>query len=199
MAASQRQPVCDVIGGPNGAGKTTFAMNYLPKSAHCLEFVNTDMIARGLSPFLAEDALIAAGRILLERLEMLAEARKDFAFETTLSGRSYARFLKRLRSTGYRVELYYLWIPSARFSAQRVAHRVANGGHGVPAGAVSRRFGKSLRNLTTLYLPLADYAVIWDNSALVPRCVYEKQGERITVFQEETWRRIREYANEQDT
>src|SRR5437867_42681 len=98
-----------IIAGPNGVGKTTYARDFLPEEVRCLEFVNADMIAQGLSPFAPERASIRAGRILLARLAELVEQRENFAFETTLSGRGYAGFLREARSAGYRVHLDFLW------------------------------------------------------------------------------------------
>jgi len=115
-----------------------------------------------------------------------------FAFETTLSGRGHVRVLQSFRKSGYRVELNYLWIPSAEFSAQRVASRVANGGHDIPAEAIERRYGKSLRNLVSLYLRLAEYVAVWDDSAERPRRVYERDEDGETVLDEEVWGSITE-------
>jgi predicted ABC-type ATPase len=190
---SGKRPTCYVIAGPNGAGKTTFAMRYLPRVAHVAEFVNADAIARGLSPLNEEAAQAQAARIYLDRVRALLRCRKTFAFETTLSGLGYAILLREMRKDGYRIELNYLWIPSARFSAQRVASRVANGGHDIPADAIARRYGKSLRNLIRLYLPLADYAAVWDNSGTVPRRVCEQDKRGLVVLDREIWNRIMEH------
>ena len=198
-AGMSREPTCYVIAGPNGAGKTTFALRYLPRVAQCAEFVNADLIARGLSPFHEEGTQLAAGRAFLERIKTLAKDNTDFAFETTLSGKSHANILKQLRNTGYRVEIYYLWIPSAEFSARRVAERVANGGHDIPPEVINRRFEKSLRNLVGLYLPLADYVAVWDNSDVIPFRVLEKSEHGEIVFDQKIWQNIKEYSYESKT
>ncbi|MEI7899054.1 MAG: zeta toxin family protein [bacterium] len=194
----KKQPVCYVIAGPNGAGKTTYALKALPTVAKCMEFVNADLIAQGLSPLRMERALIEAGRILIVRLRDLARRRVDFAFETTLSGRSHATFLRQLKRTGYRIELYYLWIPSVAFSARRVAMRVERGGHNVPLSVIRRRFGKSMKNLTRIYLPLADYVGVVDNSELEPKPIMERIGGREIIFQPERWAEIVEKQYEED-
>ena len=82
----------DVIAGPNGAGKTTFANKFLPKFAHCDEFVNADLIARGLAPYAPENAAIKAGRLMLERVKELVKDGQTFGLETTLSGLAYKAF-----------------------------------------------------------------------------------------------------------
>jgi len=188
-----QKPICYVIAGPNGAGKTTFAMWYLPRVTDCVEFVNADSIARGLSPLNEQMAQIKAGRLFLNRIREMESCRKSFAFETTLSGRWYGLFLKDLIKSGYRIELNYLWIPSAEFSARRVAARVEDGGHDIPPDAIARRYAKSMHNLSSLYLPLVDYAAVWDNSNELPRLIYEQCENGGVIFDDEIWCRIKEF------
>ncbi len=73
---------------PQRAGKTTFALEYLPQVAQCSRFVNADLIAAGLSPLAPERELLAASRLFLGEIEACITQREDFAFETTLAGRS---------------------------------------------------------------------------------------------------------------
>ena len=146
-----RVPVCRIIAGPNGAGKTTFALKYLPEVAPGSAFVNADLIAAGLSPLAPEQQQLAASRLFLQQIERHVAERRDFAFETTLSGRSYLRLVRRLRATGWRVELLYLALPSVELSRERVAERVAHGGHAIAPADIERRFPRSLRNLLDLY------------------------------------------------
>jgi len=96
----------------NGAGKTTFALEYLPTVAQCNNFINADLIAAGLSPLAPETQLIAASRIFLNEIETRIKKQQDFAFETTLSGRSYLKLINRLQQQGWKVELVYLALPS---------------------------------------------------------------------------------------
>src|SRR5258708_5946072 len=94
QSMQQRTPSqCILIAGPNAAGKTTFAREYLPKVAGLIQFVNADLIAQGLSPLDPPLAAISAGRLVLWEINRLASERADFAFESTLSGLSYARQL----------------------------------------------------------------------------------------------------------
>ena len=103
MSAAVRARVCRIIAGPNGAGKTTFALKYLPQVAPGTAFVNADLIAAGLSPLAPEQQLLAASRLFLQQIEHHVAESRDFAFETTLSGRGYLRLVRRLRSAGWRV------------------------------------------------------------------------------------------------
>lgn len=158
----QKSPTCYVIAGPNGAGKTTFAMTYLPKIG-CLNFLNADNIARGLSPLNVESALPQASRIFLQMMTESITARKDFSFETTLSGKAHLQTLKRLKATGWRIELFYLWLPNAGTSALRVEYRVKQGGHDVPRNVMIRRFPRSIANLAE-YVEVCDTVCRLDNS-----------------------------------
>jgi predicted ABC-type ATPase len=175
---SAKNPSLYIIAGPNGAGKTTFATHFLPHYAGCLEFVNADLIAGGLSPFLPERAAIRAGRIMLKQIHLLADRGRDFAFETTLSGRTYVRLLRDFRGRGYQIHLFFLWVPSIDIALERIADRVRRGGHNVPEDIVRRRFKKGLPNLFQLYRPLLDSWVIFDNSSDTPNMIaFEKLGQ----------------------
>jgi predicted ABC-type ATPase len=125
-----------VIGGPNGAGKTTAANRRLPTTLQLFEFLNADEIARGLSPFEPEGPAMAAGRMMIERIDKLVAAGKSFAFETTCAGHRQAKLLRMCRATGYRVTLIYLWLPSPEVAVARVAQRVAHGGHPIPTDTI---------------------------------------------------------------
>lgn len=193
---SREKPICYVIAGPNGAGKTTFAMEYLPRIVSCRNFINADMIAQGLSPLDAHSVEAEAGRIFLRRLGELIDVRTDFAFETTLSGRAYARLFRHLHASHFEVVLFYLWIPSAAFSAERVASRVENGGHDIPPEAISRRYMKSLRNLFTLYMPLADRTVIFDNSGEKAALVADIKRSSEIIFNASQFKAIKKQIQE---
>jgi predicted ABC-type ATPase len=164
-----KTPRCIVIARPNGAGKTTFAREYLPKTAGVLHFVNADLLAAGLSPLRPEAAALAAGRLFLSELDRLAKSRADFAFETTLSGLVYLARLRRWKTEGYRVEIVFLRLPSARLALKRVATRVKQGGHNVPSADVIRRFERGWKNFNAHYSSLADAWAVYDNSGTNPR------------------------------
>lgn len=157
-----------IIAGPNGAGKTTFAREFLPQEAGCPVFVNADLIAAGLSPFDPERAALQAGRLTLEAIARHVAQRESFAFETTLSGRAYARQISHWQGLGYRVELFFLSLPSADMAVQRVAERVRQGGHNIPEATIRRRFDAGRRLLTELYQPLVDQWVVYDNAGDEP-------------------------------
>lgn len=175
-------PTCWIVAGPNGAGKTTFALRYLPNVAQCSRFVNADLIAAGLSPLAPERELMAASRLFLSEVDTCIRQRVDFAFETTLSGRSYLKLVRDLRTDGWRVELIYLALPSKEMSHLRVAERVAHGGHNIPAPDIERRFSRSLGNLLNSFSSAVDACRCFMNSGPVPELVFEQQdGQRNVV------------------
>jgi predicted ABC-type ATPase len=166
-------PRCIIIAGPNGAGKTTFAREFLPREAGIVHFVNADLIAAGLSPLKPELAALAGGRLLLSELDRLAAARADFAFESTLSGLTYAKRMREWKVAGYRIEIVFLRLASVRLALRRIADRVRQGGHTVPAADVRRRFHRGWKNFETAYRALADAWAVYDNSAEEFRLVEE--------------------------
>ncbi|TAG00626.1 MAG: Zeta toxin family protein [Betaproteobacteria bacterium] len=153
-----------IIAGPNGAGKTTFAREFLPLEASCPSFINADLIAQGISPFAPETVAIAAGRIMLNLINEQVEKGSSFAFETTLSGRGYARMIPQWRGLGYRVELVFLTLPSIEFAVERVAQRVRQGGHDIPRAVIARRFVSGLRQFDGVYQSLVDAWTLIDTS-----------------------------------
>jgi predicted ABC-type ATPase len=182
-----------VIGGPNGAGKSTSANRLLPKSLGLRDFLNADEIARGLSPFDPDRSAVAAGRLLIEGVDAFVREGKSFAFETTCAGRGHLRRLRTCRAAGYRIILIFLWLPSADAAVARVAQRVANGGHGIPEATVRRRYALGLHNMRHGFLPLADIALVYDNSDWSERLIAEKHADaELLVHDEMRWTLVEE-------
>ena len=160
-------PTLVLLAGPNGAGKTTFINGFLRERAEAFQFVNPDEVARSLTGTGAASDLVA-GRRVLERLDDLVADRADFVLETTLASRSHAVRIRDWKAAGYRFELVYLSLPSADHSVARVAHRVAEGGHGIPEDTLRRRFALSLEYLETTYKPLADEWSVYASGGAIP-------------------------------
>lgn len=158
------QPIAIVLAGINGAGKTTASQALLADQLAVMAFVNADTIARGLNAFAPEAVAMQAGRIVLTHLHDLAKERADFAFETTLSGRTYLPFLRCLREDGYAVELYYFWLRSAELAVERVRARVRRGGHNIPEATIRQRYGRSVHNFWDDYRHQVDSWFVYDNS-----------------------------------
>jgi predicted ABC-type ATPase len=171
----EARPIIYLIAGCNGAGKTTFAKSFLPNEGNCLNFLNADLIAQGLSPLNARAAAMKAGRVLLAEFHTFVARHETFAFESTLSGTTYVRLLKQAKRKGFRLYLHYLWLPSPAIAMARVRERVKKGGHDVPEADVRRRFSRSLRHFVNDYAPLADRWAVWDNQTSPPRLLAESQ------------------------
>lgn len=180
-----------VIGGANGSGKTTVSLGLLPNLLGVFEYVNADAIAAGLSPFNPESMAIQARRLMLERLRTLASSGADFAFETTLAARTFVPFLRDCKALGYIINLIYFWLQSSDLAVERVARRVASGGHSIPEDAIRRRYERGCRNLIQLYLPLCDSWIVYDNSEPTCKLVAEcGMGQDPTIYEQEIWNQI---------
>lgn len=187
-----KSPGVIVLAGPNGAGKSTTAPKLLKGALAVTEFVNPDTIAQGLSAFAPERHRLAAGRVMLNRLHELVQRRATFSFETTLASRSFAPWLKSLRTKGYRVHLVFLWLASADLAVKRVQDRVRLGGHHVAEVDIRRRYVSGLRNCFHLYLPLTNTWRIYNNSdPSGPRLIARGKGLRTTaIIDERLWAHI---------
>jgi predicted ABC-type ATPase len=183
-----------VFAGPNGAGKSTHADAIL--AALGVEtFVNADYIARGLSGRNTDVVAFEAGRIMLKRLRQLGDAGVDFAFESTLSSRTFAPFLRKLKAQGYQVVIYYFSLANATLAVNRVKIRVIQGGHDVPADVVRRRFGRSLSNFFTIYAPLANQWALFDNSSSPQALpVAAQMADELIITEAKTWQKLQKLS-----
>lgn len=182
-----------IIGGANGAGKTTAARVLLRDYYNLHALLNADEIARQISPQHPEAVSWAAGRVLIERMLRLVETEESFAFETTCVGKTNLKLLERCRQNGWRISLFYLWLPSPEMAEARVARRVREGGHNIPVEVTHRRYFAGIRNMRDLYLPLADTAAIYDNSDQRRILIAEKEsGLQLRVHDAGRWSRIEE-------
>lgn len=189
---SEPRPSVVILAGPNGAGKSTAAPALLRGALQVNEFVNADVIARGLSAFDPDSAAMAAGRVMLARLRELAEQRVSLAFETTLASKTLAPWLGGLKDSGYDVHLVFLWLSSADLALERVADRVRNGGHDIRPDVVLRRYSAGVRNLFRFYQRLATRWAMYNASGPQPMLVaegLESQPER--VYDSNVWAAVR--------
>ena len=157
-------PKLYIIAGCNGAGKTTASFTILPEVLNCKEFVNADEIAKGLSPFQPESVAMQAGRIMLARMDELLQKGETFAFETTLATKSYKQKIEWAQANGYEVTLLFFWLDSPNMAKERVAQRVAEGGHSIPSETIERRYHNGIANLFVIYMDMVDICYIFDNS-----------------------------------
>ena len=181
-----------IIAGCNGAGKTTASFTILPEVLDCKEFINADEIAKGLSPFQPESVAMQAGRIMLARMDELLQKGETFAFETTLATKSYKQKIEWAQANGYEVTLLFFWLDSPNIAKERVAQRVAEGGHNIPLETIERRYYNGIANLFAIYIDMVDICYIFDNSEGESVLIAEKyEGEEL-VFDIEIFNQIKE-------
>ncbi len=183
-----------IISGCNGAGKTTASFTILPEIINCKEFVNADEIAKGLSPFQPEKVAFESGRIMLNRINELLRENENFAFETTLSTRSYKHKIIEAKEKGYTVTLLFFWLQNIELAKERVKIRVSEGGHNIESEIIERRYYKGIKNLFEIYLPIVDGALIFDNSNGKHELLVEKTIDgQLTVIDSIKFNQLRKY------
>ncbi len=180
-----------IIAGPNGAGKTTASMEYLKDELDCLEFLNADNIAAGLSPFRPESVAITAGRLMLERMNDLLKQQIDFAIETTLSSSTLIEKLKFAKSLDYEVCLLFYYLDSADLAIKRVENRVANGGHNIPKDVIIRRYNRGLDNFFNKFRAKCNYWLFIDNSGINYEVIAEGNSETETINNKIIWNQLK--------
>jgi len=180
-----------ILAGPNEAGKTTAAKKLLPKFPDVQEFLNADEFARAISPANPDSAAFAAGRRMWERMRGKVEQGLSFGVESTLSGRSYLSFLKHCKLQGWRITVLYLWLPTPEAAVKRVASRVREGGHSVAPEVIRRQYYAGPSSFLRSYLPLADEAEIYDNSARRIPIAKRVEGGMVQVLNSKRWAKLK--------
>jgi len=180
-----------IIAGPNGAGKTTASYTILPEILDCKEFVNADEIAKGLSPFQPEKVAIEAGRIMLKRIKNILESGENFAFETTLSTRSYIKLIESAKQKGYQVTLLFFYLDSAELAISRVETRVKEGGHHIPEEVIRRRYEKGLQNFFKMYCLILDNWMFVDNSQKPFKLIAKRNLGNRTISNTNLWGKLK--------
>ena len=181
-----------ILAGPNGSGKSTAAPALLKETLHVDYFINADVIAQGLCAYQPEKAAIQAGKIMLDQIHLLANQKANFAFETTLAGRTFATWLATLKKQGYQFHLAFLWLKNVELALSRVQARVTMGGHSIPEATIRRRYTAGLRNFFNLYCPLADSWQLYDSSIKVTLIAAKSSNGEILVKRPKIWEYLRE-------
>jgi len=182
-------PQLILIAGPNGSGKSTSAPVLVPATTR---FLNADDIARTVHQRTDVERNVHAGRLLLDEWDRLVAANADFAIETTLSSRSLAPRIVRMREAGYQFQRVFVWLESVDLAIERVAERVRQGGHDIPEAVIRRRYLAGARNLFSLYIPITDTWRVFDNTRLADMSLVATGGkrERTLIYNPVIWQNI---------
>lgn len=164
----------EIVAGPNGSGKTTFAESYLLRTKKKLVFLNPDLIASGIAPLDFERASFQAGRVLISEVKSRISRNENFAFESTLSGRTWAHLLSEANHRGYEITIHFLFLKSVKTNIARIKSRVKQGGHNIPTASVIRRQPRCFQNFWDLYRPLAKDWYVFDNSGNKPLLILSR-------------------------
>jgi predicted ABC-type ATPase len=179
-----------IIAGPNGAGKSSHArITLLPDFLSSNEFINADEIAKILSPNNPNQSSSEAGRLMLKKMNHCLENNKNFAFETTLSAKSYLRLIKNAQQIGYKVNLIFLKLQSIELAKIRVENRVSKGGHNIESSIIERRFKNGLVNLHD-YLKIVDTALIYEASGPELIEIAKKNQDQMMIINEKLFTEI---------
>lgn len=162
-----KNPKFILIAGPNGSGKSTHTDNLIKQGYRVL---NPDTIAKQINPQDMESAAIPAARQTLNGIKDSIDNDQSFAVETTLSSKSYLKFVDQAKAKGYDIDLAYIALDSPERSISRVQHRVSEGGHHVSDEDITRRYARSMSNLPDFY-DKADDKVVIDNSGREPELI----------------------------
>ena len=183
------------MAGPNGAGKSTVAEALILGVLGIRDFVNADTLALGLSRFDAYGARVRARAVQDDWLRDLIADTRDFAFETTLASRRWVDLILNAQESGMSIMLYFLWLPSAEDSVNRVARRVEAGGHSLLEADIRGRYDAGLRNLVSLYMPVVDKWIVYDGTVAPLALVAEGgRGHATTVRNPRAFRQIEDAA-----
>lgn len=184
-----------MIAGPNGAGKTTLAFQLLPKFLAIKQFVNADEIARGLNPIAPEQMAIAAGRLMLQRLDNLVKDKQSLVFETTGASTVFVPLIKRARQAGYSIRLCYLWLANPEIAKSRVRLRQRQGGHGIADDIIERRYYRGLYNVLNRYMALSDVSELYRSvDQVIDKydLIAAYSGLKLQIFLPEIWHAMNE-------
>ena len=130
-------------------------------------------------------AQILAGKKLLQLQKECLSNGVSFNQETTLSGQLIFNVIKKAKELGYAIHLRYVGVANPEIAKERVAKRIARGGHGVSDGTLERRFTASKENFIKIY-PLCDSIIMYDNTVQMT-CVASINAGKITLIQHIDW------------
>ena len=158
------RPQFVLVAGPNGANKSTLSQSILGRFPQ-VQVIDPDAIAKGITGSFAtvDQEQLSAGKKTLQLVQEKIDRKQSFLVESTISGQTYLRYVDRAREAGFRTVFIYVGLSSMDLSAERVAKRVALGGHRISGADIKRRYPRSLKNLKS-FIKLFESSHIYDNS-----------------------------------
>lgn len=162
-----------LIAGANGVGKSTLYESVF--ELRDMKRINVDELVREIGSWKNPADILSAGKMAVARIEEYFYKGVSFSQETTLCGKSIIKNILRARELGYFVETHYIGVDNANLAKQRIARRVANGGHGIPDEDVVRRFYGSFVQLKEV-LPMIDLLIFYDNTIKFNRFALFERG-----------------------
>lgn len=167
-----------VFAGVNGAGKSTLYKSF---NTHTLGVrINADdILKRQNGDWRSRADILKAMKQELKLINSCFDQHQSFNFETTLSGSPlyFNRLFTKAHNLGHTVNMKYVGVSSSDLAIRRVKHRVRQGGHGVSAKLVKKRYSKSLQNLAAL-ISHVDTIDLFDNSKRL-QTRYKRKGNEI--------------------
>jgi len=185
-----------IIAGPNGAGKTTLSKVLLKDVFKCQNFVNADEIAKGIAPAQTQTQKydILAAKMMLDQIDSHIKNSEDFCVETTLASKSYLQKIKKLKAIGYKISLFFIYLPNENFAIKRVEQRVSGGGHNIELSTIKRRYKKGLENLMNEYFDRVDELYIYGNHDGLKNIAQKVDG-ILSINDEGVFAKIKKYQN----
>ncbi len=170
------QPTLILIGGANGSGKTTLAREYVTDQG--LLYLGADQMAFELNPNDVESVAIEAGRLFIKKIAETLEKGESFILESTLSGLSLRKWIRKAHEAGYFIKLAFVYLDSPNLCVERVSARVSRGGHHVPAADIIRRYSRSNHNFWNQYKDLCDEWKLFNNmdATIIPVATGDESG-----------------------
>ena len=154
------KPLALFLAGTNGSGKSSLR-------DLTLDFKN-EFIIMDPDKITKENGgnNVLGGKKVIELFKECINNKKSFVIETTLSGKSVLNRLKEAKNAGFKVEMIYVGLDNVDLNIQRVANRVAKGGHNIPTDAIIKRYNSSRENLIQC-INLLDKLEIYDNTHIM--------------------------------
>ena len=176
-----------IVGGANGSGKTTFAREIVTQTG--IEYLGADEIAAELNPAAPETVATEAARIFSRRFSEYLNSGESVLVESTLSGLSLKKFLRKAKENNYSVSIFFIYLDSVELCIKRIESSVAKGGHSVPSKDVMRRFPRSNINFWHDYRKLADDWFLFFNAGDSYEQIADGDANGVIIFDDERYER----------